>query len=67
MFGKNKVAVQQISPEILKMLISSRELTTKILWDKLRPDINPLSPKNKLVMATRPITSLANPSINKLS
>ena len=64
--SENKVTVQQISPEILKMFIGGRGLAIKILWDELEPGVNPLSPKNKLVMAAGPITGLVGPSTGKL-
>lgn len=64
--SENKVTVQQISPEILKMFIGGRGLAIKILWDELEPGVNPLSPKNKLVIAAGPITGLVGPSTGKL-
>ena len=64
--SENKVTVQQIDPEILKMFIGGRGLAIKILWDELEPGIDPLSPKNKLVIAAGPITGLVGPSTGKL-
>jgi len=64
--SENKVTVQQINPEILKMFIGGRGLAIKILWDELEPGIDPLSPKNKLVIAAGPITGLVGPSTGKL-
>lgn len=64
--SENKASVQQIGPDVLKMFIGGRGLAAKILWDELEPGIDPLSPKNKLVIATGPITGIVGPSTGKL-
>src|SRR4030065_2877042 len=43
-----------------------RGFADKILWDQLKPSVNPLSPDNKLVFATGPLTGFGFPNSGKL-
>lgn len=36
--------------------MGGRGFAIKILWDELKPGIDPLSPKNKLIIAAGPLT-----------
>jgi len=46
--------------------IGGRGFAVKILWDELERGVDPLSPKNKLVLSTGPLTGLPIPSSGKL-
>ncbi len=64
--SENKVSVQKIEAEILVKFIGGRGLAAKILWDELKPGIDPLSPENKLIIAAGPLTGVVGPSTGKL-
>jgi len=53
---------EKISDELLKMFIGGRGLGVKILYDELKPGIDPLSPENKIAILTGPLTGTAAPS-----
>ena len=44
---------------LAKKFIGGRGLATKILFDEVDPRVDPLSPENKLILATGPVTGIA--------
>lgn len=48
-----------------ELFLGGRALTTKILWDLLRPGIDPLSEENILVVMTSPLTGTNAPSTSR--
>jgi len=63
---KAKVTVHDIDPRVLGQFIGGRGLAVKILWDELPVGVDPLSPYNKLVIASGPLSGLPAPSSGKL-
>uniref|UniRef100_A0A7C4DAZ9 Aldehyde ferredoxin oxidoreductase n=1 Tax=Staphylothermus marinus TaxID=2280 RepID=A0A7C4DAZ9_STAMA len=61
-----KVSVNNIEPDVLVEFIGGRGLAIRILWDELLPGVDPLSPYNKLVIASGPLSGLPGPSTGKL-
>ncbi|MDH7499566.1 MAG: aldehyde ferredoxin oxidoreductase family protein [candidate division NC10 bacterium] len=53
---KNSWAVEEVNPDLAREFIGGRGLGTKILFDEVDPKVDPFSPKNKLIMATGPLT-----------
>ena len=49
-------AVEDLDEDLAKDYIGGRGLATKILYDEIDPAIEPLSPDNKLIFATGPLT-----------
>ena len=49
-------AVEDLDADLAKDYIGGRGLATKILYDEIDPAIEPLSPDNKLIFATGPLT-----------
>src|SRR4030043_1009091 len=45
--------------------LGGRGFAAKILWDKLKPGIDPLSPENKLVFVAGPLTGFGLPNSGK--
>jgi len=45
--------------------LGGRFLSTKILWDRLAPGVDPLSPENILVVMTSPMTGTGAPSSSR--
>jgi aldehyde:ferredoxin oxidoreductase len=52
----NIVAVEDLDVENAKKFIGGRGYATKILYDELDPHVDPISPENKLIFATGPMT-----------
>lgn len=63
---KMKAVAKQYDANVAKNFLGGRGFAVKLLWDELRPGIDPLSPKNKLVFAAGPLTGFPLPSSGKL-
>ncbi len=50
------VKVEGIDPEVTKAYIGGHGVATKILMDEMDPKVDPLSPDNKLIYSTGPLT-----------
>ncbi|MEM2994422.1 MAG: aldehyde ferredoxin oxidoreductase family protein [Candidatus Bathyarchaeia archaeon] len=64
--SKAKATVKQYDASIAKNFLGGRGFAAKILWDELKPGVDPLSPENKLVFAVGPLTGFALPSSGKM-
>ncbi|MBW1785119.1 MAG: aldehyde ferredoxin oxidoreductase family protein [Deltaproteobacteria bacterium] len=45
--------------------LGGRFISTKILWDELEPNIDPLSPNNLMIVMTSPLTGTGAPSTSR--
>jgi aldehyde:ferredoxin oxidoreductase len=63
---KSKAAAEEYEANIAKAFLGGRGFAAQILWDELKPEIDPLSPENKLVFVAGPLTGFALPSSGKL-
>jgi len=52
---KNKIVEKSLSPEMIKAFIGGRGFGIKILFDEVKPRIDPLSPENKIIITTGPL------------
>ncbi len=58
-----KIKEEVLDEELARKYIGARGLASKLFYDEVSPDIDPLSPENKLFIATGPLTgTLANGS-----
>jgi aldehyde:ferredoxin oxidoreductase len=64
--SKNKAAAEQYDARFAENYLGGRGFAVKILWDELERGVDPLSPDNKLVFATGPLTGFSLPSSGKL-
>jgi len=64
--SKGKVIAENYEASFAKKFLGGRGFAVKILWDRLKPETDPLSPENILVFATGPLTGFALPSSGKL-
>jgi aldehyde:ferredoxin oxidoreductase len=64
--SKEKAIATEFEAKIARRFLGGRGFAAKILWDELEPRVDPLSPGNKLVFATGPLTAFALPSSGKL-
>ena len=51
-----KFATEELDPDLAKDFIGGRGLASKILFDEIDPQVDALSPENKLIFATGPLT-----------
>lgn len=58
---RRKIMKESLNPEIARKFGGGVGYAAKILWDELEPRIDPLSPENKLIMATGPLTGTLCP------
>lgn len=54
-----------LTDEERELFLGGRFISTKILWDELRPGIDPLSAENILVVMTSPLTGTGAPSSSR--
>ncbi|MFS8541020.1 MAG: aldehyde ferredoxin oxidoreductase family protein [Tissierellales bacterium] len=53
---EEKITVEDLNMEDAKLYLGGRGLASKILCDEIDPNIDPLSPENKLIFMTGPLT-----------
>ncbi len=58
---------ENIEEKILKEYIGGRGLGAKILYDEVKPDVDPLSEQNKLIFSVGPLTGTAAPTAGRYS
>jgi aldehyde:ferredoxin oxidoreductase len=63
--SKNKAVAESYNASLALNFLGGRGFAAKILWDKLKPGTDPLSPENKLIFAAGPLTGLGLPNSGK--
>ena len=58
---KRKIARKSLERNLARKYIGGRGFGAKILYDEVGPEVEPLSPKNVLIMATGPLTGTSAP------
>ena len=61
-----KISTQKYDADFAIKFMGGRGFAAKILWDEVGPEVDPLSPANKLVVAAGPLTGLPGPSLGKI-
>ncbi len=64
--SNGEITTQSFDEEYARKYLGGRGFAAKILWDELRPGVDPLGPENKLVFAFGPLTGMALPSSSKI-
>jgi aldehyde:ferredoxin oxidoreductase len=59
--GSQSIREEKFPDDVLRNFVGGRGLGVKILYDELRPGIDPLGPDNKLVILTGPVTGTITP------
>lgn len=59
--SSGKITVEKLDEDTIKTFIGGKCLGAKILFEELEPGIDPLSPENKLIFATGPLTGAPFP------
>jgi len=60
-----RIGEYPLSDRDRELFVGGRYLSTKILWDELKPGIDPLSPENVLIIMTGPLTGTGAPSSSR--
>jgi aldehyde:ferredoxin oxidoreductase len=63
---RRKAVPQKYNAEFAKSFLGGRGFAAKILWDQLKPGLDPLSPENLLILVAGPLTAFSLPSSGKL-
>ncbi|MEM2169760.1 MAG: aldehyde ferredoxin oxidoreductase N-terminal domain-containing protein, partial [Candidatus Bathyarchaeia archaeon] len=64
--SKGAVGVEEYGIDFALKYMGGRGFAAKILFEELKPGIDPLGPENKLIVAAGPLTGLPGPSLGKL-
>lgn len=64
--SKGKAVTEEFDANFAMKYIGGRGFAARILFDELDPGIDPLEPRNKLIIAAGPLTGLPGPSLGKL-
>ncbi len=59
------VSVEEVDPRMAKDFIGGRGWAIRYLYDEMDPKADPLSPENKLIFATGPLTATPIPTGNR--
>lgn len=60
-------SVEEISDELLKKYIGGAALGSKLLYDELKPGIDPLGVENKIIYTCGPVTGTDTPCASRLN
>ncbi|MCJ7595669.1 MAG: aldehyde ferredoxin oxidoreductase family protein [Desulfobacterales bacterium] len=53
---RSEVVVEDLDGDLARKFIGGRGLASKMLYDEIDPKVDPVSPENKLIFATGPLT-----------
>ncbi len=59
--SNREVRVEETPKELVRKFLGGRGFNVRRLYDEVGPDVDPLSPKNKLMISTGPLAGLAFP------
>ncbi|MEM3694979.1 MAG: aldehyde ferredoxin oxidoreductase family protein [Candidatus Bathyarchaeia archaeon] len=59
---EEKIRVEKLEGENARKFIGGKGLGAKILYDQLKPNVDPLSPENMLIFASGPLTATLAPT-----
>ncbi len=63
---KNQATTEAYPESLAQNFLGGRGFAAKILWDAVQQGTDPLSPENKLIFATGPLTGIGLPNSGKL-
>jgi hypothetical protein len=63
---KGTAVAEEYSEDFAKRFVGGRGFAVKLLWDELKPGVDPLGPENMLIFATGPLTGHVIPNSGKM-
>ena len=60
--SKEKIWAEPLDPKEVRTYLGSRGINARILWEKLKPGIDPLGTENVLIFGTGPLTGTSAPT-----
>jgi len=63
----NEISVKNVDPEFAEMFIGGRGFSSKIQYDELGPEIDPLGPENILIVCAGPLCGTPAPAGNRIT
>ncbi len=63
--SNRRISVEDLDLSLARNLIGCLGVASKIMLEELDPSVEPLSPENKLILATGPLTGSSAPAANK--
>lgn len=61
-----EINVKELNPEFAENYLGGEGFGIKILWDEVPPEVEPLSPENKIIFATGPLNGTFWPNAGRL-
>jgi aldehyde:ferredoxin oxidoreductase len=61
------IASQPLNMEMARLFLGGRGLGSRLLWEMVGPEVEPLSPENVLIFATGPLTATGYQTSNRFS
>jgi aldehyde:ferredoxin oxidoreductase len=65
--SNGKISTEPLSDRLIKDYLGGRGFAARILYDELKPGIDPLGPDNKVIVASGPLSGLFLPAGGKLT
>jgi aldehyde:ferredoxin oxidoreductase len=65
--GTGEIKTYPLDERIARLFIGGRGLGTRMLWDEVGPEVDPLSPDNVLIFTTGPLTATGYQTSNRFS
>jgi len=62
---KREYNIEELSFDLIKEYIGGKGIGTKLLFDEIKPKVNPLGPDNKLIFVSGPLTGTFFPTSNR--
>ena len=63
--ASGKIATEPLDPALARDYLGARGLGTRLMYDEVDPKVDPLSPGNKLMFVTGPLTGTLSPSAGR--
>jgi aldehyde:ferredoxin oxidoreductase len=59
--------IEPLKIDLARNYMGGRGLGARILWEEVKPHLNPLDPNNKLIFMTGPLTGTMAPAASKFA
>jgi len=63
--SSGEVTLQQLDLHFARLFLGGRGLGARLLWERVGPEVDPLSPENVLIFCTGPLTATAFQTSNR--